>query len=220
MIPLDIPAPGASARGLIDGPVGGIECLLTVPEGAVSGIAVTCHPHPLYGGEMGNKVVYTLDSVAQKLGMAAIRFNFRGVGASQGEHDQARGETEDCLTVISWLRAQFPGKKLLLMGFSFGSFVSLSAAERAKPAVLVSIAPPFGKYFPDASHPSHPECPWLIIHSRDDEVVSHEETSQVLAGYDPKPRLLSVDGAGHFFHGRLGEIRTQVRGFIQANWGN
>lgn len=213
-----LPAPGESARGVIDGADGDIECLVATPRAALRGIAVVCHPHPLFGGEMSNKVVYTLASIALKQGMVAARFNFRGVGKSQGTHDAARGETDDCLRVVEWLRAQAPGLPLLLAGFSFGAFVSLNAAARARPAALVSIAPPFGRYFDGAPNPAHPGCPWIAVHSRDDDVVAYDETTSILRGYSPAPELISVDGAGHFFHGRLADLQDAVIPFLERHW--
>lgn len=213
-----LPAAGESARGLIEGAAGDIECLVAVPRGALRGVCVACHPHPLYGGEMGNKVVYTLASIALKQGLVALRFNFRGVGHSQGTHDSARGETEDCLRAVDWLRERAPGLPLLLAGFSFGAFVSLNAATRARPAALVSIAPPFGRYFEDAPNPPHPGCPWLAVHSRDDDVVAYDETVQILNRYEPAPELVSVDGAGHFFHGRLDTLQNAVGVFLDRHW--
>lgn len=214
----DLPAPGQSANGIIAGPVGDLECMVATPRGPVRGVAVACHPHPLYGGAMSNKVVYTLASTAVAHGLVSARFNFRGVGLSQGAHDSARGETDDCLALVEWLRAHLPGQPLLLSGFSFGAFVSLQAAERAQAAGLVSIAPPFGRYFGDAPQPPHPGCPWLVVHSRDDDTVSFEETAAILDTYDPPPHRVTVDGAGHFFHGRLDDVRTAMQSFLVDHW--
>jgi uncharacterized protein len=212
-----LPAPGQSAHGLIEGEAGAIECMLSMPRDAVRGVAVACHPHPLYGGAMSNKVVYTLASTALQAGMVSLRFNFRGVGHSQGAHDSARGEVQDCVRVASWLRAQQPGLPLLLSGFSFGAFVSLAAAAQLAPAALVSIAPPFGRYF-EAPDPPHPGCPWLVVHSRDDDTVAYDETFTTLEAYTPAPERVSLDGAGHFFHGRLEDIREPVRDFLDRHW--
>lgn len=213
-----LPAPGQSAHGILAGPAGDLECMVAVPRGALRGLAVACHPHPLYGGAMSNKVVYTLASAALTQGFVSARFNFRGVGQSQGAHDAARGEVDDCLAVIDWLRTQQPGQPLLLAGFSFGAFVSLQAAARAHAAGLVTIAPPFGRYFDDAPQPLHPGCPWLVVHSRDDDTVSYEETAAILDTYDPPPRRITVDGAGHFFHGRLEDVREAMLAFLADNW--
>lgn len=213
-----LPAPGASVQGLIAGAAGALECHLAMPRQAPRGIAVVCHPHPLFGGAMSNKVVYTLASIALKQDLIALRFNFRGVGSSQGVHDAARGETEDCVQLVDWLRARAPGLPLLLCGFSFGAFVALNAAARARPALLVSVAPPFGRYFEGAPNPPAPGCPWLALHSRDDDTVPYAETAEILARYTPAPTLVTVDGAGHFFHGRLQDIQDAVLPFLDAHW--
>jgi alpha/beta superfamily hydrolase len=211
-----LPDAGESVLGTLAGPAGDLECFVAVPRGEIHGVAVACHPHPLYGGAMSNKVVYALASAALAQGLVAARFNFRGVGQSQGTYDSARGETDDCLAVVEWLRAQRPGLPLLLAGFSFGAYVSLKAAATAQPAALVSIAPPFGRYFDEAALPPHPGCPWLAVHSRDDDTVSYDETSAILRDYEPAPTLVTVDGAGHFFHGRLQDIKDAVAPFLQG----
>ncbi len=173
-----------------------------------------CHPHPLYGGALSNKVTYQLASCALKAGYAAARFNFRGVGRTDGTHDEGRGETDDTLAVVAWMRAQLPGMPLLLAGFSFGAFVSLKAAARAAPQALVSIAPPF-KYFAGEPLPPRPECPWLVVHARDDDVVPFEETRAALGRYAPPPELAVLDAGGHFFHGRLRDLEAVVGPFLE-----
>lgn len=216
---MELPAPGTAAERFVSGEAGLIECQVARPREAARGFAVICHPHPLFGGAMSNKVVYSLGSTALKHGLVAVRFNFRGVGKSQGTHDQARGETRDCLAVIEALRATMPpGAPLLLAGFSFGAFVSLSAARTAGAAALVSIAPPFGRYFEGAANPPHPGCPWMVLHSRDDDTVPYAETMAVLESYSPAPERISVDGAGHFFHGRLNDIQDAVASFLARQW--
>jgi alpha/beta superfamily hydrolase len=179
---------------------------------------VICHPHPLFGGALSNKVAYQLASCALKSGFHAARFNFRGVGKSSGVHDEGRGETDDTVTVVEWMRERLPENDLVLMGFSFGAFVSIQAAARARPALQVSVAPPFGKYFGNAPRPPRPPCPWLVIHSRDDDVVRYADTQAELSHYDPPPEIATVDGAGHFFHGRLSDIEHAVLDFIARHW--
>lgn len=198
---------------LVDGPAGRIEVQLSTPHGPARGGCVVCHPHPLYGGAMSNKVVYTLASTATKAGLVSLRFNFRGVGRSEGTHDDGRGETDDTVWLAEQLRALLPGgAPLVLAGFSFGGFVSLRAASRVKAAALMSVAPPFSAtraiYAEGDGLPPHPGCPWTVIHSRDDDTVRYDDTVNALAGYTPPPRLVTVDGAGHFFHGRLQDINT------------
>lgn len=213
---VNIPAPGAAETLLLPGPAGAIETLVAVPDAAPRGVAVICHPHPLHGGALSNKVAYTLAACALKAGFVAARFNFRGVGRSQGTHDEGRGETDDTLAVAAWLRGQRPGAPLLLAGFSFGAFVSLKAAARARPALQVSIAPPF-KYFEAEPLPPRPEAPWLVVHGRDDEVVDYAGTRAVLERYQPPPELVTLDGVGHFFHGRLRDLEAALGDFLHRH---
>lgn len=213
-----LPGAGKANTILIPGAAGPIEALLAAPRETPKGFAVICHPHPLYGGAMSNKVTYALAATALQRDFYALRFNFRGVGKSAGVHDHGLGETEDTLAVIDWMRARVPQLPLLLAGFSFGGFVSLRASVRAQPALLVSVAPPFGKYFRDEPPPQRPHCPWLVVHSRDDEVVPYDESMTVLRHYEPPPEIATVDNAGHFFHGRLGELQEIVQGFIDRGW--
>jgi len=217
---MELPQSGQTQEWLLEGPAGRIEALLSAPRGTEPprGGAVICHPHPLFGGAMSNKVVYSLASSAQKAGLCTLRFNFRGVGRSAGLHDEGRGETQDVQFLAESLRALLPGGKLLLAGFSFGAFVALKAAAEVRPDALVSIAPPFGKYFGGEAPPAHPQCPWLVMHSRDDETVSYEDTRETLMSYVPPPELVTVDGAGHFFHGRLSEIGDAMLPFLQRHF--
>lgn len=212
-----IPARGTAESMLVDGEAGPIELLVAVPPTKPVGLALVCHPHPLHGGALSNKVTYTVAAAALKLGFVAARFNFRGVGKSAGTHDGGQGETADTLVLVQWLRQQLPGLELLLAGFSFGGFVSLKAAAAAAPALQISVAPPF-KYFADERLPLRPACPWLVIHARDDDVVDFEESRAILDQYQPPPELATLDTAGHFFHGHLGELQNLCTDFIQRHW--
>ena len=209
----DLAAPGQNQRVLIPGPAGDIECIQATPVSDIRGVCLICHPHPLYGGAMTNKVTYMLASSALHCGLVAMRFNFRGVGETQGSHDHGQGETEDTLVLAQWLRHRLPDLPLVLAGFSFGGFVSLQAAAGAHPDLQISIAPPF-KYFDGRQKPPHPGCPWLVVHGRDDDVVAYAETVDALQDYQPPAELVSFDGVGHFFHGRLQDLRAAVIEFI------
>lgn len=213
-----LPAAGESRTELIAGPAGLIEASFAAPRADVAraGVALICHPHPLMGGALSNKVTYTLASCALKAGFHALRFNFRGVGKSAGVHDGGCGETDDVVFLGEWLRAQLPDAPLMLMGFSFGAWVSVNAAARLAPAAQVSIAPPFAKYFDDLPKPQRPPCPWLVVHGTADDVVDLEQTRTALAAYTPPPQLVTVDGSGHFFHGRLNDLTDIVLPFLQA----
>jgi uncharacterized protein len=212
-----LPDAGESATLLLPGPVGALETLVAMPGSRPAGIAVVCHPHPLHGGALTNKVAYTLAACALRAGMVAARFNFRGVGRSAGAHDRGRGEVDDALAVAAWLRERQPGAPLLLAGFSFGAFIALKAAARAAPRALVSIAPPF-RYFDGEPLPPRPAAAWLVVHGRDDDVVPLAGTREALAAYDPHPELVTLDGVGHFFHGRLAELAEAVDTFLARHW--
>ncbi len=216
MSKFSLPPPGQSVSQMLPGASGGIQTAISMPADAVRGVCVVCHPHPLYGGAMSNKVVYALATTAQRHGFAALRFNFRGVEGSEGTHDLGRGETDDTVQLAQTLLEQRPGLPLLLAGFSFGSFVALKAAARLKPALLALVAPPF-KYFESEPRPAHPGCPWLVLHSTDDEVVEYESTRTGLMRYSPQPELVTLQGAGHFFHGKLREIQTAMSGWLIRN---
>ncbi len=215
-----LPEPGTVLETLLPGDAGAIEVLVAAPRETARGVAVICHPHPLFGGALSNKVTYTLASIALKAGFYALRFNFRGVGRSEGAFDEGVGETEDTIRLVEWMRERMPqGSPLLLAGFSFGGYVSTRAAERCSPDLQISVAPPFGGRFAYNVTPQRPDCPWLVIHSRDDDVVSYEETARALAQYQPAPELVTVDGAGHFFNGRLVDIQTATADFIERHLG-
>ncbi|MCK6432995.1 MAG: alpha/beta fold hydrolase [Burkholderiaceae bacterium] len=194
----------------VQGPAGAIECVLS--EGGdgtpVRGVAVLCHPHPLHGGTMDNKVVQTLARAFVQLGYRAVRFNFRGVGGSAGRWDDGRGETEDALAVIAATRE--PGCPLALGGFSFGGYVAARAAQRlagAEPVErLVLVGPATSRY-------ALPPVPadTIVVHGEADDVVPLQSTLDWA-----RPQALPVivlPGVGHFFHGQLTQLKTQV---IQA----
>jgi hypothetical protein len=211
---LVLPAAGHHSAGLIDGPAGALEVELGAPDaGEVRALSVICHPHPMYGGALTNKVVYALARSAQASGYAALRFNFRGVGKSSGAYDRGVGEIEDACAAAAWLREQYPERPLVIQGFSFGAFISLCAAARLEARGLVTISVPAAGYLERAAPPS-PDCPWLAVHSRDDDVVAYDDTAAMLKQYQPAPHLATLDGAGHFYHGHLNELRDIVQPFL------
>jgi len=203
----------------IPGPAGRLEALLATPSTPeIKGVCVVSHPHPLYGGAMTNKVVWTLSTSALKAGLVVARYNFRSVGQSEGLFDNTVGETEDALAVAAWLRERVSGVPLLLAGFSFGAYVSIKAASIAKAAALVTVAPPFGRYVDSSAPPPHPNCPWLVVHSTDDDTVAFEDTRAVVDAYVPPPTLVRFESAGHFFHGQLGPLQAAVQPFIESHF--
>ncbi|MHA7833658.1 MAG: alpha/beta hydrolase [Algiphilus sp.] len=210
-----LPGPGARETLFIDGEAGAIEAVLSTPRnGTASGALLVCHPHPLYGGTMDNKVVTTLAAAAHDAGMAALRFNFRGVGASAGAHDEGRGEARDCQCVADWLRHRLGGAPLALAGFSFGGYVALAAQADIAPEALITVAPAT-RYF-QGDWPQWPTCPWLCIHAKDDDVVPYDTTHADLEAADPPPRWSLSEQGGHFFHGQLQAVRAPSRACLES----
>lgn len=203
----------------ISGPAGAIEGRVEEPAPVEPpGICgVVCHPHPLYGGTMQNKVVHTLARAMQELGVPTLRFNFRGVGGSDGHYDGGVGELEDALAACDWARSQWDCGALWLAGFSFGSAVALQAAATVRPAMLVTVAPPVGRII--VAPVERPPCPWLVVQGDHDELVDADEVRSWSDGFSPPPHLEILAGAEHFFHGRLVELRSIVRSFLSADGG-
>ena len=202
--------PPTPERVTIPGPVGPLEALVEVPEGFDGrAIAVVCHPHPLFGGTMQNKVVHMTARALQESGLATVRFNFRGVGASAGTFDDGRGETDDALAICDYAHGRWPGAALTLAGFSFGSFVAFRVAS-LRPAVrLYTIAPPVRRFDFD-EHPV-PTMPWTVIQGDRDELVEHDAVVAWADAARPRPTLVTIPGAEHFFHGRLNELMAAVK---------
>ena len=198
---------------VIDGPAGSLEALLEDPGADGRHFAVVCHPHPLHGGTMHNKVVHTLARALQEQGMPTLRFNYRGVGASAGAYDDGRGETEDALAVIAWGRRRWPGAQPVLAGFSFGAAVALRAALAAGAAQLITVAPAITH--PGAA-PLRPACPWLLVAGDADDLVDFGQLRAWAAAFQPPPTLRVLAGGDHFFHGRLQELRAAVSEHLRS----
>ena len=194
-------------RVTVDGPAGALEVLVEAPE-SPGGLAVICHPHPLHEGTMTNKVVHTLARLFNDVGYAAVRFNFRGVGASDGDFDEARGETDDALAVRAWAMQRWPALPVWLAGFSFGGHVALRAANQALPAGLVTAALPVQRF--DTGELLQPSCPWFIAQGDQDELVDTDAVVAWVNDLEPGPELLVLNGVDHFFHGRLSELRERL----------
>ena len=192
---------------LLPGPAGQLEVMTTSPETPrnPSAIAVICHPHPLFGGTMHNKVIYTLARCFNSMGFASVRFNFRGVGLSQGEYDKGIGETDDLLAVLTWLES-CPESEIWLAGFSFGAYVAARAAKIWPAKQLICVAPPI-ENFPFKELPPFP-CPWILIQGDEDEVVSPTAVFTWVDSLEQPPELIKIQGADHFFHGKLIELRN------------
>ena len=192
----------------LTGTAGNMECLLDLPAAEPRGIALVAHPHPLYGGTMDNKVAATLARTFVALGYAAARFNFRGVGASDGVHDDGIGETDDMLLMLEHMQARYPGLPVALSGFSFGTFVQARLQQRlaaeGRPAErLVLVGTAAGKW-------PVPEVPadTILIHGEADDTIT---LTQVLDWARPQDiPVIVIPGADHFFHRKLGHIKNLV----------
>jgi alpha/beta superfamily hydrolase len=195
-------------RSSIAGPAGALEVALNVPEGSVRGIALVAHPHPLQGGTLDNKVVQTLAKTFAALGYAAARFNFRGVGKSEGQFDDGIGETDDALAALAAAKLEFGELPVVLAGFSFGSYVQTRVAHAITAERLVLIGPAV-KRFPLEVVP--PDT--IVIHGEEDDVVA---LADVLAWARPQELPIIVfPGCGHFFHGRLPQLQRVITGMWQ-----
>jgi alpha/beta superfamily hydrolase len=205
---------GARARRIeavwIDGPAGRLEALLEEPEDMPAREAcLVCHPHPLYGGTMLNKVVYRLARGLRRTGSVVLRFNFRGAGRSEGAHDFGAGEVEDARAALNWLRARYPALPFALAGFSFGSRValrlSLSLPETAR---VVAAGVPTTT--PDIETLALATAPKFFIQSTNDQFGPRSEMEPFFARLAEPKRLIWIEAADHFFAGGLDELECAV----------
>jgi len=176
-----------------------------------AGVAVVCHPHPLGGGTLHNKVVFRAARGLENANVATLRFNFRGVGASAGRHEEGEGEQGDVIAAIDWVARQHPGKKLIVGGFSFGAWVaSRAACEMPNVDALFLIGTPVNKY--DFGHLRHCEKPMLLLHGTQDEfgdVGKLEKVTQNIRNAE----VVVVTGADHFFTKQLEAVEETMRGW-------
>jgi len=198
------------------GPVGALETRLEIPDGDTtpSVFGVVCHPHPLFGGTMDNKVAHTLARSMMECGAPTFRFNFRGVGASGGTFDNGRGEANDLAAVVAEGRRRYPSADLWLGGFSFGAFVALRGAPVLAPVKLVAVAPPVARF--ELGSVANPDCDWLLVQGDADDVVLPDAVLAWAAEQPRQPRLHVIAGAGHFFHGKLHEVKPLVLAFLRS----
>lgn len=213
-----LPVAGQTSRLSLNGPAGPLQCTVSLPSRPASpaGVAIVCHPHPLYGGSQDNKVVTTLARCCLEAGLTVARFNFRGVGESQGHFDQGEGETEDALAVLDWLLTATDARSHAVLGFSFGGMVATRVAGLRRPRQLVTVAPALHAL--DSESLPGPDCPWLLVHGQDDDVVDCEETLARARQMQAAVEVRLMEGVGHFYHGRLGDLHDLVTPVLRARW--
>lgn len=200
----------------IDGPVGRLEGLLELPgHTEPRAAAVICHPHPLHGGTLQNKVAHTLSRAFVAQNFASLRFNFRGVGKSAGKFDDGDGERADVLAAVDFMRERFPALPVWLSGFSFGAAMAVRAADEVNAAGLVSVAP--AAFRLTDNEPVQPVCPWLIVHGENDELVNIDDTIEWVNSMAPGPELCVLPDTTHFFHGKLIKLREVVGVFVDKH---
>ncbi len=214
--------PTTSSALALPGPAGALEVAVDLPGADVARplTAVICHPLSTDGGTLNNKVVTTTARALRELGAATVRFNFRGVGGSQGEFDHGNGELDDLRAVVAWVREQRPHDALWLAGFSFGSYVSLRGAKELGADAVISIAPPVAGRGWDFGPIDLPEVPWLVVMGDADEIVDPQAVYAWHAALPDPPALARLPDTSHFFHGKLIELREAIqhvaRGWLPA----
>jgi alpha/beta superfamily hydrolase len=199
----------------LEGPAGRLEAMLWTTAAASAGnlVALVCHPHPLFGGTMHNKVVYQAAKALHRKGMPVLRFNFRGVGLSEGEHNRGRGEQHDIRTALDYLAKEFPARPILLAGFSFGSWVGLLVGcEDHRVTSLIGLGIPVNKS--DLSYLASCAKPKLFIQGENDEFGARANVEEFVATLPEPKRLVIVPGADHFFTGKLPEVGAAIDAWI------
>ena len=209
-----IPFPEKESYLILNGDSGNIE-LLACPKNQklleaskTNAIAIICHPHPLHGGTMNNKVVFTLHKAFFDSGYATVRFNFRGVGRTEGVHDNGIGEANDLQTVINWVKSTNPNCEIVLAGFSFGAFISFKTSKTIDCKGLVTVAPvihhqDYNKYLPLS-------CPWLAVGAELDDIIPAQQLADWITENTSEVNFIEISGCDHFFHGKLPELKSAV----------
>ncbi len=201
---------------------GHLEAVLKEPDVPLRGAAIVCHPHPLFGGTMHTKAVYRAAQALNEVGLATVRFNFRGVGASTGSHDDGIGEREDARAALDWLEARYPGLPLLSGGFSFGSLVALAVgADDERVVALLGLGLPIERderY--DFAFLARVNKPVLVVQGEHDEFGSGERVAGALAGLGSHVTLVRVPGSDHYFTDRVDDLRAAVRDYFASGAGS
>ncbi len=207
----------------LEGPAGRLEALLNAGVATATHAAIVCHPHPLFGGTLHNKVVFHTMKALNSFGFPVLRFNFRGTGLSQGEHDQGNGEVEDVHTALDWLDVEFH-LPLIFAGFSFGAAVGLRAAcSDARVKALIGVGVPAIPVAAATETPRtytfdflrHCDRPKLFVSGARDQFGQRPKLEALVASAAEPKTLVVIEGADHFFEGRLRELRETIEGWVR-----
>ncbi|MFB3815780.1 MAG: alpha/beta hydrolase [Terriglobales bacterium] len=216
-----LPSTGAVRSFFLEGPAGRLEALLHTGALRATHAAVVCHPHPLYGGTMHNKVVFSLTKVLNGFGFPVLRFNFRGTGLSAGEHDFGRGEVADVRTALEWLYGEFR-LPMIFAGFSFGAATGLKAAcPDPRVAGLISAGTPLEVEDRAYGYGFFAGCtkPKLFVSGGRDQFAPREQLQRMVAAVPEPKQLVIIEGADHFFEGKLAELRAAVEAWTRNTFG-
>jgi len=197
----------------IPGPAGTLEALLDLPEGEPRAVAVFGHPHPLHGGTMHTKALYQAAKAMPRIGVAALRFNFRGVGRSTGTFDSGPGEKDDFRAALSFVEERFPDLPIWTAGMSFGSWIALSVgADDPRVSLLLAIAPPVDRY--DFGALKMCTLPKFIVHGESDELISIKEIRRFYAQIPEPKELVTIEDANHLFEGKTSMVGDAVEDLL------
>jgi uncharacterized protein len=213
-----VPEISAIRSFFLDGPAGQLEALLNAGSSDATYAAVVCHPHPIYGGTLHNKVVFHAMKALNNLGLPVLRFNFRGAGLSHGEHAQGTGEVDDVRAGLDWLDREYR-LPIVFAGFSFGAAVGLrAAAPDARVSVLISLGTPISpvdnrSY--DYDFLTTSTKPKLFVSGSRDQFASRAKLEALVQTMPEPKKLVIIEAADHFFEGRLREMRETVEGWAK-----
>lgn len=198
----------------LDGPAGRLEAMLwTASPADARRVAVVCHPHPLFGGTMHNKVVFQVAKTLHQHGIPVLRFNSRGAGLSEGKHDKGRGETGDVRAALDYLAEEFPEKPILLAGFSFGAYIGLRVGcEDSRVKHLVGLGVPVNDS--DLSYLLECSKPKLILQGARDQFGSRDRVEALFAKMPDPKKLVFVENANHFFTGKLDRVGKELSSWL------
>ena len=201
----------SSGEHIVQGAAGDLQLQVDLPSPVDTSrpAVLLCHPHPLYGGSLQNKVIHILARSFNDLGLITVRFNFRGVGKSQGEFDHGEGEADDVLTIANYVRQTVD--TLWLAGFSFGAYVAARTYKAIQAERLLLVAPPVTLY--DMNKINDIQIPWSVIQGGADEVIDPEAVQAWLDIQQQAPTLHWLADASHFFHGRLNDLRDIIHAY-------